>query len=50
MTLLDTLFSRMVDWVRPSFPDLGTALLGVAAILMARAGPSSDFSDIDVRW
>ena len=40
---------RLLDWSRPSLPDLGTVSLGVAAILLARAMPSSNLTEVDVR-
>ena len=48
MPLLDRWLSKIGAWVSPSFPDLGTAFLGIAAILLARAIPSSNFRDIDI--
>ena len=41
------LLKGVINWARASAPDSGTALLGVAAILLARAIPSSDFGESD---
>ena len=48
MPLLRDRFSRAIRWLSPSFADLGTAFLGMAAILLARAIPSSNLREADV--
>ena len=44
---LGQLLRMIADFLREVAPDLGTSLLGVAAILLARAIPSSDFGEFD---
>lgn len=39
---------RVIQWLSPSFSDAGTAFLGVAAILLARAIPSANLREADV--
>lgn len=41
-------WGRSLDWVRPSFPDIGTASLGAAAIFLVRAIPSSNPGEWDL--
>ena len=48
MLLLRERFNRVIGWLSPSFADAGTAILGIAAILLARAIPSSNFREADV--
>lgn len=38
---------RVIQWLGPSFSDAGTAFLGVAAILLARAIPSANLREAD---
>ena len=42
------MMGKIFDWVRPSFPDMGTAGLGAAAIFLVRAIPSSNPSEWDI--
>lgn len=42
------LWYRFLEWARPSFPDIGTAGLGAAAIFLVRAIPSSDIGEWDI--
>ena len=48
MPLLRERIDRVIRWLSPSFADLGTAFLGIAAILLARAVPSSNLREADV--
>ncbi len=48
MPLLRDKFGSVIRWLSPSFSDAGTAFLGIAAILLARAVPSSDLREADV--
>ena len=48
MPLFRERFSRIIEWLNPSFSDAGTAFLGIAAILLARAIPSSNLREADV--
>ena len=41
-------WGRFLDWARPSFPDIGTAGLGAAAIFLVRAIPSSNIDEWDI--
>ena len=42
------LWGRFFDWAKPSFPDIGTASLGAAAIFLVRAIPSSNPGEWDL--
>ena len=48
MPLLRERINRILGWLSPSFADAGTAFLGIAAILLARAIPSSDLREADI--
>ncbi len=48
MSLWRDRIRRAIAWLSPSFADLGTAFLGMAAILLARAIPSSNLREADV--
>lgn len=42
------LWGRFLAWARPSFPDVGTASLGAAAIFLVRVFPSSNPEELDL--
>ena len=48
MVLFHSLWNRFLDWAKPSFPDVGTAGLGAAAIFLVRAIPSSNIGEWDL--
>ena len=41
-------WGRFLAWARPSFPDVGTASLGAAAIFLVRVFPSSNPEELDL--
>ena len=48
MSIFGDSLRGLLNWLRPVLPDLGTVCLGIAAILVARAVPSSSLRDFDV--
>ena len=42
------IFRQGIEWIKPTFPDVGTASLGAAAVFLVRAFPASNPDEWDL--